>query len=81
MPLDGDQNETTMIGFELNLKNTTPYDVTTSTGETVSVPPPPVVWAPCASYGTVIAWKVVNVRSTRYQSKEQPISLQASRFT
>ncbi|KAI9451039.1 hypothetical protein BJY52DRAFT_1353684 [Lactarius psammicola] len=61
MPLDADQNETTMIGFELDLKNTTPYDVTTSTGETVSVPPPPVVWA-YASDGTVIAWYVVNTR-------------------
>ena len=65
MPLDADQNETTMIGFELDLKNTTPYDVTTSTGETVSVPPPPVVWA-YASDGTVIAWYVVNTRGTQY---------------
>ncbi|KAH9029821.1 hypothetical protein EDB85DRAFT_2147072 [Lactarius pseudohatsudake] len=45
MPLDADQNETTIISFELDLKNTMPYDITTSTGETVSVPPPPVVWA------------------------------------
>jgi nucleoporin NUP159 len=71
MPLDADQNETTMIGFELDLKNTTPYDVTTSTGETVSVPPPPVVWA-YASDGTVIAWYVVNTRGTPYPSKGQP---------
>ncbi|KAI9454582.1 hypothetical protein BJY52DRAFT_1284294 [Lactarius psammicola] len=56
MPLDADQNETTMIGFELDLKNTTPYD---------SVPPPPVVWA-YASDGTVIAWYVVNTRGTPY---------------
>ncbi|KAF8274784.1 hypothetical protein EI94DRAFT_1713043 [Lactarius quietus] len=70
MPLDADQNETTMIGFELDLKNTTPYDVTTSTGETVSVPPPPVVWA-YASDGTVIAWYVVNTRGTPYPSKGQ----------
>ena len=73
MPLDGDQSETTMIGFELDLKNTTPYDVTTSTGETVSVPPPPVVWA-YASDGTVIAWYVVNVRGTPYPSKGQSAS-------
>jgi nucleoporin NUP159 len=71
MPLDADQNETTMIGFELDLKNPTPYDVTTSTGETVSVPPPPVVWA-YASDGTVIAWYVVNSRGTPYPSKGQP---------
>ena len=70
MPLDADQNETTMIGFELDLKNTTPYDVTTSTGETVSVPPPPVVWA-YASDGTVIAWYVVNTRGTPYSGKGQ----------
>ena len=70
MPLDADQNETTMIGFELDLKNTTPYDVTTSTGETVSVPPPPVVWA-YASDGTVIAWYVVNTRGTPYPGKGQ----------
>jgi nucleoporin NUP159 len=63
MPLDADQNETTMIGFELDLKNTTSYDVTTSTGETVSVPPPPVVWA-YASDGTVAAWYIVNTRGT-----------------
>ena len=71
MPLDADQNETTMIGFELDLKNTTPYDVTTSTGETVSVPPPPVVWA-YASDGTVVAWYVVNTRGTPYSGKGQP---------
>jgi nucleoporin NUP159 len=65
MPLDADQNETTMIGLELDLKNTTPYDVTTSTGETVSVPPPPVVWA-YASDGTVTAWYVVNTTGTQY---------------
>jgi hypothetical protein len=70
MPLDADQNETTMIGFELDLKNTTPYDATTSTGETVSVPPPPVVWA-YASDGTVIAWYVVNSRGTPYPGKGQ----------
>jgi nucleoporin NUP159 len=70
MPLDADQNETTMIGFELDLKNTTPYDVTTSTGETISVPPPPVVWA-YASDGTVVAWYVVNTRGTPYPSKGQ----------
>jgi nucleoporin NUP159 len=70
MPLDAEQNETTMIGFELDLKNTTPYDVTTSTGETVSVPPPPVVWA-YASDGTVTAWYVVNTRGTPYPSMGQ----------
>ncbi|KAH9057852.1 hypothetical protein EDB87DRAFT_1792581 [Lactarius vividus] len=70
MPLDADQNETTMIGFELDLKNTTPYDVTTSTGETVSVPPPPVVWA-YANDGTVVAWYVVNTRGTPYPGKGQ----------
>ena len=70
MPLDADQNETTMVGFELDLKNTTPYDITTSTGETVSVPPPPVVWA-YASDGTVTAWYVVNTRGTPYPSMGQ----------
>ncbi|KAH8983182.1 hypothetical protein EDB92DRAFT_1891452 [Lactarius akahatsu] len=70
MPLDADQNETTMIGFELDLKNTTPYDITTSTGETVSVPPPPVVWA-YASDGTVIAWYLVNTRGTLYPGMGQ----------
>ncbi|KAH8991372.1 hypothetical protein EDB86DRAFT_2936304 [Lactarius hatsudake] len=70
MPLDADQNETTMIGFELDLKNTTPYDITTSTGETVSVPPPPVVWA-YASDGTVIAWYLVNTRGTPYPGMGQ----------
>ena len=43
MPLDVDQNETMMVRFELDLKNTMPYDVTTSAGETISVPPPSVV--------------------------------------
>ena len=74
MPLDADQNETTMIGFELDLKNTTPYDVTTSTGETVSVPPPPVVWA-YASDGTVTAWYVVNTRGTQYPGMGQATAL------
>ena len=74
MPLDADQNETTMIGFELDLKNTTPYDVTTSTGETVSVPPPPVVWA-YASDGTVTAWYVVNTRGTPYPTMAQATTL------
>ena len=74
MPLDADQNETTMIGFELDLKNTTPYDVTTSTGETVSVPPPPVVWA-YASDGTVTAWYVVNTRGTQYPSMGRATTL------
>ncbi|KAI9512957.1 hypothetical protein F5148DRAFT_560372 [Russula earlei] len=74
MPLDADQNETTMIGFELDLKNTTPYDVTTSTGETVSVPPPPVVWA-YASDGTVTAWYVVNTQGTQYPGMGQATAL------
>ena len=74
MPLDADQNETTIIGFELDLKNTTPYDVTTSTGETVSVPPPPVVWA-YASDGTVTAWYVVNTLGTPYPSMGQSTTL------
>jgi nucleoporin NUP159 len=74
MPLDADQNETTMIGFELDLKNTTSYDVTTSTGETVSVPPPPVVWA-YASDGTITAWYVVNTRGTPYPSMGQVATL------
>ncbi|KAH8976989.1 hypothetical protein EDB86DRAFT_3093628 [Lactarius hatsudake] len=70
MLLDVDQNETIMIGFELDLKNTTPYDITTSTGETVSVPPPPVVWV-YASHGTVIAWYLVNTRGTPYPGMGQ----------
>ncbi|KAH9974839.1 hypothetical protein BJV74DRAFT_888917 [Russula compacta] len=74
MPLDVDQNETTMIGFELDLKNTRPYDVTTSTGETVSVPPPPIVWA-YASDGTVTAWYVVNTQGTQYPSMGQTAAL------
>ncbi len=74
MPLDVDQNETTMIGFELDLKNTTPYDVTTTTGETVSVPPPPIVWA-YASDGTVTAWYVVNTQGTPYPSMGQTTTL------
>jgi nucleoporin NUP159 len=74
MPLDADQNETTMIGFELDLKNATAYDVTTSTGETVSVPPPPVVWA-YASDGTVTAWYIVNTRGTQYPSMGQATAL------
>ncbi|KAH9958575.1 hypothetical protein BC827DRAFT_1377594 [Russula dissimulans] len=74
MPLDADQNETTMIGFELDLKNTTSYDVTISTGETVSVPPPPVVWA-YASDGTVTAWYVVNTRGTQYPGMGQATAL------
>jgi nucleoporin NUP159 len=77
MPLDADQNETTMIGFELDLKNTSPYDVTTSTGETVSVPPPPVVWA-YANDGTVTAWYVVNTRGTPYPSMGQATTLPVS---
>jgi len=74
MPLDSDQNETTMIGFELDLKNTTSYDVTISTGETVSVPPPPIVWA-YASDGTVTAWYVVNTRGIQYPGMGQATAL------
>jgi nucleoporin NUP159 len=74
MSLDANQNETTMLGFELDLKNTMQYDVTTSAGETISVPPPPVVWA-YGSDGTVTVWYVVNTRGTPYPGMAQETTL------
>ncbi|KAI9450459.1 hypothetical protein F5148DRAFT_1336966 [Russula earlei] len=56
------------------LDNTTPYDVTTSTGKTVSIPPPPVVWA-YASDRTVTAWYVVNTQGAQYPGMGQATAL------
>ena len=80
MPLDVDQNETTMVGFKLNLKNMIPYDVTTSAGETILVPPPPVVWA-YGSDGTVTVWYVVNTPGTPYPGMAQETTLSQSAAT
>ncbi|KAA1467361.1 hypothetical protein DENSPDRAFT_238123 [Dentipellis sp. KUC8613] len=65
MPLDAESNETTMIGFELDLKNTQPFTHMTASGETVDVPPPPIMYA-FASDGTLTGWYIVNTRGTPY---------------
>ncbi|KAI0059163.1 hypothetical protein BV25DRAFT_1918637 [Artomyces pyxidatus] len=65
MPLDNDSQETTMIGLELDLKATDPFGHVTPSGETVDVPPPPIVYA-YASDGTIVGWYVINTRGTAY---------------
>ncbi|KAG6333222.1 hypothetical protein ID866_5867 [Astraeus odoratus] len=77
LPLDKDQNDTIMIGLDLDVTNTESYRHTTASGEPLELPSPPVMYA-YASDGTVIGWYLLNTSGTVYRgmAKEASISLE-----
>ncbi|KAI6108861.1 hypothetical protein EV401DRAFT_402739 [Pisolithus croceorrhizus] len=82
LPLDKDQNDTVLIGHELDLTNTESYRHTTASGEPLDLPPPPIMYA-YASDGTVLGWYLLNTSGNVYHgmvkqtaAKETTMSLE-----
>ncbi|KAL4081178.1 hypothetical protein J3A83DRAFT_4367612 [Scleroderma citrinum] len=76
LPLDKDQNDTVMIGLDLDLTNTESYRHTTASGEPLDLPSPPIMYA-YASDGTVVGWYLLNTSGNVYHGmiKESSMSL------
>ena len=73
LPLDKDQNDTVMIGLDLDLTNSGSYHHTTASGELQELSSPPIMYA-YASDGMVVGWYLLNTggMSTMVWSRDQP---------
>ncbi|KAI0315558.1 hypothetical protein OF83DRAFT_1173706 [Amylostereum chailletii] len=76
MPLDTDQQETVMIGFEMDVKNTQAFTHITPSGEELDVPPPPIIYA-YGNDGVIVGWFIVNTRGTVYPGMSTPAAATA----
>ncbi|TFY82778.1 hypothetical protein EWM64_g1239, partial [Hericium alpestre] len=65
LPLDEEGLEPTPLGLVLDLKNNQSYTHSTASGESVEIPPPPIMWA-YSSEGTVTGWYIVNANGNPY---------------
>ncbi|KIJ66805.1 hypothetical protein HYDPIDRAFT_186428 [Hydnomerulius pinastri MD-312] len=65
LPLDKDQNDTIMLGLEVDLTNDSSYRHTTASGEALDLPAPPIMLA-YASDGTILGWHLLNVSGKSY---------------
>ncbi|KAJ3556615.1 hypothetical protein NM688_g1925 [Phlebia brevispora] len=76
LPLDKDMNDTVLLGLILDLTGTETYDHTTVSGEVVTLPPPPVMYA-YVSDGTILGWSIINTFGTPYPGMTVPSSAAA----
>ena len=65
LPLDKDQNDTVMIGLDLDLTNSGSYHHTTASGELQELSSLPIMYA-YASDGTVVGWYLLNTSGNVY---------------
>ncbi|EED81972.1 predicted protein [Postia placenta Mad-698-R] len=65
VPMSMEMDDTILVGLELDLTNTEPYLHITPAGDSVEVPPPPILYV-YASDGTVLAWQIVNTAGVPY---------------
>lgn len=65
LPLDKDQNDTILLGMDVDLTSSESYHHSTTSGETLELPAHPIMYA-YASDGTVLGWHVLNVTGAPY---------------
>ncbi|KAH7884575.1 hypothetical protein F5I97DRAFT_1473825 [Phlebopus sp. FC_14] len=65
LPLDKDQNDTVMLGLDLDLTNASIYRYSTPSGESLELPSAPIMYA-YASDGTITGWYLLNTAGKVY---------------
>jgi nucleoporin NUP159 len=65
LPLDKDQNDTILLGLDVDLTNDSSYRHSTASGEALDLPASPIMYA-YASDGTIIGWYILNVSGKSY---------------
>ncbi|KAF9243558.1 hypothetical protein BU15DRAFT_30378, partial [Melanogaster broomeanus] len=65
LPLDKDENDTIMVGLDVDLTNDSSFRHSTASGEALDLPAPPIMYA-YASDGTILGWHILNVSGTSY---------------
>ncbi|KIK81178.1 hypothetical protein PAXRUDRAFT_833034 [Paxillus rubicundulus Ve08.2h10] len=65
LPLDKDQNDTILLGLDVDLTNDSSYRHSTASGEALDLPASPIMYA-YASDGTIIGWYILNVNGKSY---------------
>lgn len=65
LPLDKDQNDTILLGMDVDLTSTESYHHSTASGEALELPAHPIVYV-YASDGTLLGWHVLNVTGAIY---------------
>ncbi|KAF9223599.1 hypothetical protein BS17DRAFT_780883 [Gyrodon lividus] len=65
LPLDQDQNDTIMLGLDVDLTNDSSYRHSTASGEALDLPASPIMYA-YASDGTILGWHILNVSRKSY---------------
>ena len=65
LPLDKDQNDTILLGMDIDLTSSDSYHHSTASGEALELPAHPIMYV-YASDGTILGWHVLNVTGARY---------------
>ncbi|KAI9566884.1 hypothetical protein HD554DRAFT_1073297 [Boletus coccyginus] len=65
LPLDKDQNDTILLGMDVDLTSSESYHHSTASGEALELPAHPVMYV-YASDGMVLGWHVLNVTGAPY---------------
>ncbi|KAF8442199.1 hypothetical protein L210DRAFT_3199384 [Boletus edulis BED1] len=65
LPLDKDQNDTILLGMDVDLTSSESYHHSTASGEALELPAHPIMYV-YASDGTILGWHVLNVTGAAY---------------
>lgn len=65
LPLDQDQNDTVLLGMDVDLTSSESYHHSTASGEMLELPAHPIIYV-YASDGTILGWDVLNVTGTPF---------------
>ena len=65
LPLDKEQNDTILLGMDVDLTSTELYHHSTASGEALDLPAHPIMYV-YASDGTILGWHVLNVTGETY---------------
>ncbi|KAH0833488.1 hypothetical protein J3R83DRAFT_12612 [Lanmaoa asiatica] len=65
LPLDKDQNDTVLLGMDVDLTSGESYHHSTASGEALELPAHPIMYV-YASDGTILGWHVLNVTGAPY---------------
>ena len=65
LPLDKDQNDTILLGMDVDLTSSESYHHSTASGEALELPAHPIMYV-YASDGTILGWHALNVTGAPY---------------
>ena len=80
LPLDKDQNDTILLGMDVDLTSGDSYHHSTASGEALELPAHPILYV-YASDGTILGWHVLNVSGVPYPGMIAALSASTSTLT